>query len=274
MTEDAAWVAHPYEACLHKLARAREHRDFLADLCHSWLEEQTAEVVVEREGDSATWQYRVPPVAPPPLLIGAVVSDVLGQLRSTLDHLAAFLVMSRGRAARVGDAKFPVCWDAEPWPAAVRKYLPGVTGPVLDLLAAVQPFKDRRSGVLDLLVQSSNMDKHRYLLPVVTVMTTRPTVAGRGPRTQPDVLDLRFEESIGKRMSPGQTIATVVMAAGQRPPPLDVHLTTGVAFGTTQDGGHGMTSGGLTKAADVIEGLVRRLIAFDTAGLGPDRADA
>lgn len=268
MSEEATWLANPYEGCLHKLARAREHRDRLADMCRAWIEPQLMEPVVEMKDDPPRWEYRLPELEPPPLILGAVVSDVLAQLRSTLDHLAVYLVWSRGHRAKVRSAKFPVCWVEAEWSKSLREALPGVRGAVIDAIRDLQPFAS--DPLLGVLAEASNADKHRYLLPVGLVISKEMIPTPGGVPREGRLVSLRSLVKAGEWLDGGQPVAEAVMDPPHaQPPPVLLDLSAAAAFGSFEHGGPGPTTGLLKEASDRIEQLVLRLAELDGHRLMP-----
>jgi hypothetical protein len=104
-------------------------------------------------------------VKPTPNSFAVVFGEVLHDLRSALDHTARLLVQAEGKEPVDGGYKrttFPI-FKSEP--AGGVDIAPGLSRPVRDALAAVQPYNaaDPEKDLLWRLHQMNNIDKHRLL---------------------------------------------------------------------------------------------------------------
>lgn len=259
---EATWVPQTFEHCLHKLARAREHISLLRELGQRWVGGlEGAVVVVPKEDDPTRWEYRLGgSLPPPPPMIAVVFSDVLAQMRSALDHLAAFLVATGAKPDRVRDAYFPVCLSEDSWPRAVRTKLPGVTdSALLGVVRGAQPFVV--PFWLAHLAALSNADKHRHLLPHAHVATSTPRLFDYGAWEDPQIVSVRPVLSEFDILQPGEVLAEVTMSRpGVRPPLVDVSTTMTLIFTTVQDSKMWtMAVADMRHVAGRIEDLTRQL---------------
>jgi hypothetical protein len=166
--------ATPLGSCRVKLDRAREHVAALASAEHDYFGANGGErpFAIDPHFDPATNLYsfvgRV--IQAPPLRIGAVLGDIVHNLRSALDHLVWQLVW-----ARSGDPEllgrpypdFPVCLDAATWPKVAGGRLCGVSHAAAERIREAQPFVTNAAAPertpLSRLDALWNRDKHRLV---------------------------------------------------------------------------------------------------------------
>lgn len=159
-----------------KLDRADKHVEELHALVAPITATATASIVREEDGGPTKLIYRVTDVPAVPTEVGAIVGDVLCNLRSALDHLAWQLVVRDGRTP-TRDTYFPIhlkqpTKNGAPVAVTIK---PGVTDPAIaQMLHDVQPFvraatydRDPRDEALALLWKLNNFDKHNLLIASV-----------------------------------------------------------------------------------------------------------
>jgi hypothetical protein len=149
-----------------KLEWAAEHRRAYDDLFESYL--STDPYSIEFDYDPETgwhtfrWQVRV---EPPLELLALIFSDILGNLRSTLDYLVWQLVLTGGQkpGRKTG---FPIVKREQDWAVQGGSALRGVPDQWAELIEAMQPFRrfDRPDlHPLAILEHVNNLTKHRFL---------------------------------------------------------------------------------------------------------------
>jgi hypothetical protein len=145
MTDD------PLLGCRLKLQGAWRHRQALSEELQMFLERADPE--------------------PSPLHLGVIVGDVLHNLRCVLDHLVWQLVVLNGQEP--GDHnQFPIFDTPGAYKKKAGRYLRGVAADHRDLIETFQPYHledDAASHYLAVLRDLSNIDKHRFVHPVVIV---------------------------------------------------------------------------------------------------------
>lgn len=94
-----------------KVKRAKEHINNLELLISGFRESKPYEVVRQEEPNGEI-TFRVKVKAQPPQEWGAIIGDVIHNLRSSLDYLIWQLVLSNGKtpSKRTG---FPICDNAK-----------------------------------------------------------------------------------------------------------------------------------------------------------------
>lgn len=259
MVESATWHATPLGACRQKLIRAREHIETLRRLQHGWLD-GVHEPQADYQAEAALWLFSVPELPPPPMQMGAVVSDVLHQIRSALDLLAVVIVSVTNPEADHRKIYFPYCWDAAEWPKTARAKLPGASPAHLALVAQMQPFAGRPE--LGWLAELSNADKHRYMLPVSCVLSPRSSTPEWGEAVEGEVRIVRRVLSNGDVVGGNTPLLEVVMdPPAAHPPPVHMSLQLGVRFGHFEDGRLGPSLRMMEQMADSAERVVELVAA-------------
>lgn len=121
--------------------------------------------------------------AEPPLSLGAIMGDVLHNLRSALDSVAWAACQRAGvTASQERGVYFPIGTDPATWPALSRTQLPNVSAEHLEVFRRFQPWywdeQAREVGVevetstahrhpLARLHELAKVDRHRVTLPIL-----------------------------------------------------------------------------------------------------------
>jgi hypothetical protein len=109
--------------------------------------------------------------APSPLHLGVIVGDFLHNLRCVLDHLVWQLVELNGQEP-TNHNQFPIFDKRANYKAKAGRYLRGVAADHQALIETFQPYRlngDPKYDYLAMLRDLSNIDKHRFVHPVVIV---------------------------------------------------------------------------------------------------------
>lgn len=174
--------SHDLDSALRKVARAKEHLDALTTLSDEFFKRELYSVRHELDPDAPDWIRHILVVADdPPPEWGALLGDVVQNLRAALDHLVWRLVPLTGAK---GDRRtqFPIVCYARAWNGAQGRNLRGVHKEHRALIRALQPFQRSHSvqfHPLAQLVWLSNVDKHRLVHTSLVVggWAAPPTVA-------------------------------------------------------------------------------------------------
>jgi hypothetical protein len=108
---------------------------------------------------------------PSPLHLGVIVGDFLHNLRCVLDHLVWQLVELNGQEP-TRQNQFPIFDSPEAYEKAAGRYLRGVAPDHMALIETFQPYHLGPNAAyhsLAVLRELSNIDKHRFVHPVVIV---------------------------------------------------------------------------------------------------------
>jgi hypothetical protein len=149
-----------------KLRRADEHRRAYDELFHAYLESDPYGITFEFDPESGwhTFRWSVDP-EPPLEDLALIFSDILGNLRSTLDYLVWQLVLSNGQKPGRRNA-FPIVKREDDWPVQGGVALRGVPEEWAGLIEAMQPFQRYERPELHplaILEHVNNLSKHRFL---------------------------------------------------------------------------------------------------------------
>ena len=149
-----------------KLRRAEEHRQAYDDLFESYLAASPYAIIFEYDPETGWHTFRWSVESEPPLEeLALIFSDILGNLRSTLDYLVWQLVLLGGRKPGRQTA-FPVVKREKDWRVQGGAALQGVPEEWAALIEAMQPFHrfDRPDlHPLAILEHVNNLTKHRFL---------------------------------------------------------------------------------------------------------------
>lgn len=166
---------------LLKLARAREHLEYLQALVGTFIQEETKRVTVEDDPESGYRLLVLNEPRDPPITWNPIIGDVLYNLRSALDHLAFQLVYANNKNPNATGTGFPIFDKIETY---VEKGLPQVRGMSQDVQTAIEatqpyhrPSPPWQTDSLLLLNRLNNVYKHRHFK--LTVLDVQ-MVAGFG----------------------------------------------------------------------------------------------
>ena len=125
----------------------------------------------KRSARSSKCSWSGPIAEPSPLHLGVIVGDFMHNLRCVLDHLVWQLVVLNGQ--QPGDHnQFPIFDTPGAYKKKAGRYLRGVAADHRALIETFQPYHledDAASHYLAVLRDLSNIDKHRFVHPVVIV---------------------------------------------------------------------------------------------------------
>jgi hypothetical protein len=149
-----------------KLRRADEHRQAYDALFESFLDTQPYSILFEFDPESGWHVFRWLVTGEPPLEdLSLIFSDIVGNLRSTLDYLVWQLVLLGGlKPGR--QTGFPIVRREKDWPVQGGGALKGVPEEWAALIESMQPFHrfDRPDlHPLAILEHVNNLTKHRFL---------------------------------------------------------------------------------------------------------------
>jgi hypothetical protein len=222
-----------------KLARAACHIEALQRELPIALNKRRPYAIFVGEIDPDGWAsviMRSQPVLE--MNLGAIIGDVLHNLRSALDYVVAALVdKSGGQVTK--NHQFPICWDECYYRANVGseseaiagKNLGGVIYGLKEIWDA-QPFHQHpnpRENPLYIVNHFSNADKHRIICRVVALPTS---VSRTIPQTFTILEEVRFPE--GRRLPNGDFEMGRIRIAPPFPtdPQPNIDITVAVFFAT------------------------------------------
>jgi plasmid stabilization system protein ParE len=155
-----------------------------ANECAAYVRDSHVGFSYERDPSIGSIKVRLHQEAPPPALLGAIVGDILHNLRSALDAVAWAACQQVGGLTRKQESAiyFPISGDPSQWPSQAARKLPGVEGSRLEVFRQLQPWfwEETAKGMgvpvlhssienhpLAQLDQLAMVDRHRVFHPVL-----------------------------------------------------------------------------------------------------------
>jgi hypothetical protein len=158
-----------------KLRRADELREAYDELFEGFLSDHPYSIFFEYDPETGWHVFRWLVMGEPPLEdLSLIFSDILGNLRSTLDYLVWQLVLAGGRKPG-RQTGFPIVKREKDWRVQGGSALKGVGPEWVELIEAMQPFQrfDRPDlHPLAILEHVNNLSKHRFLPAAVLTADT------------------------------------------------------------------------------------------------------
>jgi hypothetical protein len=173
---------HPLDGARLKMKRARHHLKVLERNHGRFLEKYPHIIVPDFNRQDGRDVLRAKITTQPPERFKVIVSDVLHNLHTALDHIAWQLALSdRKRRGLNGEPStytaFPLYDKRLRWEANLRdprrSKLLDITDPhVRDIIESFQPYHPGENELLGLLNELSRTDKHQTLLLIGSVCIT------------------------------------------------------------------------------------------------------
>lgn len=124
-----------------KLRQAESHLNRFDQECARYVDESHVGFDFDTDIVEGSISVRLCADAPPPMLLGAIVGDVLHNLRSSLDSIAWETCQRAGVSAdREHHVYFPIGTDASNWTSLARRRLPCVGAGQLRVFEELQPW--------------------------------------------------------------------------------------------------------------------------------------
>jgi hypothetical protein len=150
-----------------KLQRARHHFSDLEYAVAAFHESHPYRVGVKRDTATRKPIYFVESVEPTPSYLALIASDIFHNLRSSLDHLAAQLVIAGTGNPKVGrSTQFPIFDDHAKFVKQSTGRIAGMTASAINAITSLEPWKGGKGHHLWELHELNIIDKHRLLLTV------------------------------------------------------------------------------------------------------------
>jgi hypothetical protein len=153
--------------CDLKLGRAENHLAFLDNEWSLFLAEEDRHVVRHFEPETRDYVFRLEG-EPPPEEWGVILGEVAHNCRSALDLLLWQLILKRGGTPKERVTQFPIYNDPADFEREAKRRTEGVSTEDSAFIKDSQPGYDpNRRRPLTILAHINNVDKHRFLTPVV-----------------------------------------------------------------------------------------------------------
>jgi len=256
-----------------KLDRAQEHLENIDEDAATWIAKQeTWDFPHKVNQGERRYVVSLRLVKPPPPSIPIIGDEIIHHLRSSLDHLACYLV-ERSGSKDVSRTVWPIMDSPWKWAREVERRkrprqfwrkkgsgaLAGSTPAVRAFIEGKQPYKgggETRDDPLLGLHELWNTEKHRILNPITVYAT--PHVSWRSLFTvTPDVEPADFRWVIKPRdvleLGTPRTLAVLEFAKGRRLPKVEMNgeIPAQVMIGDGERNGRS-----LQEDLDLIRGIV------------------
>ena len=246
-----------------KVKRAKEHINNLELLISGFIESKPYEVFRQEETNGET-NFRVKVKAQPPQEWGAIIGDVIHNLRSSLDYLVRQLVLANGKTPSKKTG-FPICDNAKKFEAYGVRKIQGVSNSAVHLVRALKPYKGGNDALWR-LHELDIMDKHKLLIPVgaaykgVILDFVRLVPKISGGRMVPKLpSSMRFDIKPADRQYPledGTILFRINAGAERNEMNMNPQFSFDVAFGDGQVVKGEPILPTLQQLADFIEGII------------------
>jgi len=149
--------------------------------------------------------------------IGMRLGEVLHNFRGSLDHLAWFLVPASRKkqlsARQKRNIAFPMARSRQNYWRRINDFLPGVSNDLLKIIERYQPYRRSTAGrAMRNLRNLSDIDKHRTILPIVTLpQAGNLNIKYEGAELVRVIVHLKF----GREVKKGTKVLTVILAGGE-----------------------------------------------------------
>jgi hypothetical protein len=289
-----------FGGCWAKVGRANVHLSFLDEQIDSFINDgnlyefdplddlQTGQIVIHGEG------LREPPVE----FWGAIIGDVVHNLRSALDHLVWQLTLAngytppatiprKGTGSEWRDIRFPI-YTVDPreryrssgrripwrnrWPGWSRKKIAGslwgVRPDLRTVIQTLQPFNRRKNAAkepLAILDELWNIDKHRHF-HFAHFSVWLDDVRSVKPLAFAPEIKLRVVEKYSPRPLKGRTeIGRVEQVGKHRSPILNMYVHADIAYDVAFEQGPPAYGAGVIETFKSLHDTVAAIIVeFET----------
>jgi hypothetical protein len=186
----------PFEASKLKIERAAKHLQELEIAISAYLAEKPCVIVVEQfpgleQMGTQAWNARIR--KPMPLVLSAIIGDIVHNLRTALDLLICDLVKVNGKNPK--EVYFPFCASAADLPHTIKKR--NIQRAGADVVRVIESLKPYNGGNIALraIHDLDITDKHHTLLPILSAASV-PLREILGPNI-PDTV-ANFSAVVGK----------------------------------------------------------------------------
>ena len=166
-----------------KLKQADWHLQRYAEAASTYLDEANVLLEYPKDHGAGTIDVVLRADSPPPGMLGAIIGDVLHNLRSALDSIAWASCQEAGVPAEKEHlVYFPITWHPDDWSKVSQKQLPGMPASQVMDFAYLQPWyhdEQARKLNIDVLYEHARqaplwqihslakLDRHRMLTPLL-----------------------------------------------------------------------------------------------------------
>lgn len=232
---------HPLDGPRRKLDRAREHIQTLNEAMSQFYKSKPVRLTGDFNAEKTAYIYRCE-VAAIPIYLGIVASDILHNLRSSLDHLTWQLALITTQTpSRI--TAFPIFkTENDISRREINRLLADVPKDARDVIELLQPYRtpqpfQSQINGLWILHELSNVDKHQ----MITIHT--------------GMVEIAFETGMSEDWLDDHTIKITIPVLDQNLPPPPPKMAYYVAVGRGTIG-----NGIRVEAFGVLEKYIREIV--------------
>jgi hypothetical protein len=147
-----------------KVARAKQHVEDFQLAVRDYVKSQPFQVGITEKPETGQRAYYVAKVDPVPLNVSGIASDVLGNLREAIDHVAYQLEAAGCGAPPKQKVYFPIANSAAEYPTLRKGNIKCAGQTAIDAIDATEPYKHGKGHGLWQLNALKKSDKHHLLI--------------------------------------------------------------------------------------------------------------
>jgi hypothetical protein len=161
--------ANPFDNARAKIERAKRHFDEFLTVRNAYHETQTLTLRLEKQPNGDTIGY-AEIERPPPVEAAAIVADVIGNLRASLDIAVSQACRFRGEAnrKRLNKTYFAFGGSESDWESNLDNRMAGADQVIRDAVRRFKPWAEDGNPLLYALAKIAADDKHVQLVPIAT----------------------------------------------------------------------------------------------------------
>ncbi|MEX0833417.1 MAG: hypothetical protein WD276_06035 [Actinomycetota bacterium] len=254
-------MAHPLDGPWEKVERAEKHVADLQAEIQSWHDSEPYRLFAYDDPESGDKIFAVHVRAYPPARWGAMLGDVVHNLRAALDLLVYELLRKHDVEPTIQHA-FPISDSAKEFESGGLRKVKGVGDEAVQLLKAIKPYRGGNDALWE-LHQLDRRDKHRFLVPVGSAyryLTIDGAEMVKGvPGFSKDLPSLPLNLKPADRLFPVQDGAELfrIAAAGRDQVDMNPKFTFEIAFGEGEIVEGKPLAETLQKYVDVTKGVLQ-----------------
>jgi hypothetical protein len=162
---------NPLLSCRIKIDRAREHLFYLNKAIEGLPALATHEAFTQHDLNEFTREYRLANIKGLPPHFGTFIGDAIHNLCSALDSLAVALVKREGHTDEgiLRSTYFPIKEEGPKSNSADDKFFERIGPKAAEIVKRIEPYPGGKGETLCDLRYLNRIDKHRTIIPVMTV---------------------------------------------------------------------------------------------------------
>lgn len=157
-----------FKAARMKILRAKRHFSELQEVTFEYMSRSPFRLSVGYDSEKENTIIKMKQLSDIPEEIPIIVGDIFHNLRSSLDVMVYGLVSDKAKNKK--NIKFPFCGSVEKLNSCIKDCeINKCDKKIVDFIKSTQPFPDGNK-LLYCISEINNIDKHRIVLPVTTLV--------------------------------------------------------------------------------------------------------